>query len=736
MNGRTKHEKSVPALVMHVFGFLLLWEWLRPLAVITATKEVYIFSLFVFASFLLSFFHVKSLLKTFIKIVLILYLLNSVYYGGFFFRFDWIPLLLSDFSQSIGSILQQDWWGMTPIFRSFLFFLLLWVMSYLVLFWLIQKKRILVFFILSIAYIALLDTFSPYLADGAIIRLVAIGFMMICVLSLERVFITEKLLNLSGHLTRVFVPLMTITLLATSIGYFAPKAAPQWPDPVPFLKGYGKGGIAQSSMGSPIKKIGYGTNDSKLGGPFFGDDTPVFFATVSKRHYWRIETKDLYTGKGWEISDNPEQQTFQNKNNILSWYEFGVETETKHAVIDMVKEYNHINYPAGLTMIEADSDVFYSANPLTEKIRSTTEEGLVALDEYKMSYEQPIFDVEQLRRVKGGSSLESDSKFVDAYTQLPKGIPERVKDLAVEITSNETNRYDQVIAVERYFKENSFIYDTRNVEIPDRNQDYVDQFLFETQIGYCDNFSTSMIVLLRSVGIPARWVKGYTAGSYEESSDNEQSVYKITNNNAHSWVEVYFPTQGWVPFEPTKGFSNLTDFEYNTAVPTNDWYQEDEEESTSASEEILESEDQVEEVEDEELTESSNTNWIADIPVNWNLIGGIIGVVLLISLIGSKTRGKWYPVLVIQLFRRRTDEGVYFKAYNTLLKHLEKSGIKRSAGQTLRDYAADVDKHLNSTEMQQLTRSYERALYRNDHVLQEWHNSIELWENLIEKVSS
>ena len=128
----------------------------------------------------------------------------------------------------------------------------------------------------------------------------------------------------------------------------------------------------------------------------------------------------------------------------------------------------------------------------------------------------------------------------------------------MELTENEANWYDKVKAVENYFNRAEFVYSKENIPYPSENQDYVDQFLFETKIGYCDNFSTSMVVLLRAAGIPARWAKGYTEG--ERTIYQGDSVYEVTNNNAHSWVEVYFSGIGWVPFEPTKGFSGNGEF--------------------------------------------------------------------------------------------------------------------------------------------------------------------------------
>ena len=107
-----------------------------------------------------------------------------------------------------------------------------------------------------------------------------------------------------------------------------------------------------------------------------------------------------------------------------------------------------------------------------------------------------------------------------------------------------------------------------------KDQDYVDQFLFETLTGYCDNFSTSMVTMLRAVDIPARWVKGYTAGNYVGTVGSDGAIYEVTNNNAHSWVEVFFPSQGWVPFEPTKGFEGFDNLST---------YTQDEEKNQTAS---------------------------------------------------------------------------------------------------------------------------------------------------------
>ncbi len=74
-------------------------------------------------------------------------------------------------------------------------------------------------------------------------------------------------------------------------------------------------------------------------------------------------------------------------------------------------------------------------------------------------------------------------------------------------------------------------------------------FLFDLKQGYCDYFATAMVVLARLNGIPARLAIGYTMGRL----DPQRGEYVVTEMDAHSWPELYFPGQGWIPFEPTSG---------------------------------------------------------------------------------------------------------------------------------------------------------------------------------------
>lgn len=147
------------------------------------------------------------------------------------------------------------------------------------------------------------------------------------------------------------------------------------------------------------------------------------------------------------------------------------------------------------------------------------------------------------------SSLRLDSSIYpgwinERYLQLPAGIPPRIRDLALQVTSAKSNPYDKAEAIESYLR--TFKY-SQSIEGPPQGRDVVDYFLFDGREGYCEYFSSAMVVMLRSIGVPAREVTGYTGGAL----DPESQSYQIKESNAHAWPQVYFPSYGWVDFEPT-----------------------------------------------------------------------------------------------------------------------------------------------------------------------------------------
>jgi transglutaminase-like putative cysteine protease len=135
------------------------------------------------------------------------------------------------------------------------------------------------------------------------------------------------------------------------------------------------------------------------------------------------------------------------------------------------------------------------------------------------------------------------------FLQIPRLDP-RIVELADSLTEGLDNRYDRAIAIERYLRE--FAY-TRDLPAT-AAETSLEHFLFERQAGHCEYFSTAMVMLLRSAGIPARNVNGFLGGQW--SPFGEYLV--VTQNEAHSWVEVWFPGFGWVTFDPTPPGSAAT----------------------------------------------------------------------------------------------------------------------------------------------------------------------------------
>ncbi|PFL18919.1 protease [Bacillus cereus] len=727
---QAKKQLDMTRFFMHACAFLLLLEWLRPLIGITNVGRLDIFVLFIGICFTLSFFQTRWQIP--IKIFMILFIIHFLYYKNAFINPSWLTKFFADISRNSSLLFQGNLLDISPVFPTLLFFLSFWFLSSFISFWMIHKKRGLLFLILTIIYIITFHNLHLYTTNYAIIRTVVIGFFMLSLLRIERIKEMEHLQNYAREISKLLRPLTIFIVLSAIIAYFAPKFGPQWPNPMDFLKF----NTSEASKKQEVSKIGYGLDDSRLGGPFKADPTIIFTTQTQNKQYWRVETKDFYTGKGWEVSENQKRVSFKNKNNVMSWYEQNTNTEITEATITMQKSFPHLTYPAGLVSVEASSDVSYNVDPFSEKIYTMHGDFSTTLNSYKVTYEIPEFSIENLKAVKTNEGHETSPYFMTKYTQLPESLPQRVRDLAINLTNDKDNRYDKVLAIENYFTDNSFVYETMNVLFPAKNQDYVDQFLFDTKSGYCNNFSTSMIVLLRSAGIPARWVKGYTEGTLDNTlaSAEGENVYKITNDNAHSWVEVYFPGYGWIPFEPTKGFTNPYNFTNNAPAPTLQNSEETNSQNAQTHQRNNEAKlkgliEDTEEAPNKKITNSKNRfSWwyvfLSTIPIS------IIGYILF------TTRMKWITFFIILFYKYRKDDAVYRKAYGALLKQFARIGIPRGESQTFREYALHIDRIYNSAHMQQLTFSYENAMYQQEQAAAEWKKSVHLWEVLMKKAAS
>lgn len=742
-------QKTMESFLVHLIVFLLLYEWLYPLETFGIIYNLSIFILFLVLCFLLSFVQFRigyNLLLVFLYIVVAqnLYFFKSPGIGLL-----WPNRIVGDLFRNLDLLWAGKWGLLTDSFRTFLMFLLLGLVVYLLRYWIVIRKLPFIFFILTIIYLSVLDTFTSYDAKFAIVRVFLFGLSGLGLVAYYRLAAREQLFSARIFQGKGMLYLIGVVMVTTSLGLAVPKMGPQWVNPFPFLDAYANHGLNGEGAGSGMKVIGYDEDDRFLGGPFFMNDTPVF--TVNARHsqYWRVETKDVYTGKGWVTSEEERfLQVSSGRDRLPLDHvdEEYLEQETFLAFVETAGRINHFIYPYGteyvllqatpvvdlkdggeqieITGYAADTGSSFFYDPVREKLDLGNDMGSFAF-----TYRRPVYNINKLRSVNDATSI--DEEFFQRYTQLPEQLPERVKNLAHELTAGVDNWFDKVRAIENYLRGHEFSYDTENVAIPGEEDDYVDQFLFETKRGYCDNFSTSMIVLLRSLGIPARWVKGYTGGTLLESSISEYQLYEIKNSHAHSWVEVYFPEVGWVPFEPTKGFTNFGRFHMEME-------QTEELETPLVNVEgefaVDEPQDPLNEIEIEETPDTdSRAEERSEEGSVWPFVL-ITGLLLAVVSILFFYRRRWIPLLLIAKYRNKTDGKSFEKAYLALVNRLEKIGLPMDAGVTLRDYAQRIDEYFRSKEMSQLTHLYEHHVYGNRHTDIGKLNWQEPWEQLMRKM--
>jgi protein-glutamine gamma-glutamyltransferase len=131
----------------------------------------------------------------------------------------------------------------------------------------------------------------------------------------------------------------------------------------------------------------------------------------------------------------------------------------------------------------------------------------------------------------------------NTYLQLPALDP-RIPELAVQITAKNSNPFDKARAIEGYLRSH-FGY-TLDLSGAPQN-DPLAYFLFQKRAGHCEYFAAAMTVMLRTQGIPARYINGFQTGEYNDVAGD----LVVRASDAHSWVEAYFPGFGWLTFDPT-----------------------------------------------------------------------------------------------------------------------------------------------------------------------------------------
>jgi transglutaminase-like putative cysteine protease len=287
-------------------------------------------------------------------------------------------------------------------------------------------------------------------------------------------------------------------------------------------------------------------------GSWVSDDSEVM--TVAEKHNYYLETitYDVYTGKGWKRTEAQPRTVGANQFVFPGYTPDRPQNDKTGATLEKIQVvFNKtvgrnlftpgfpskldtpsvVQLPGGAALmggLEATAPIPIGAGyTLNALIANATEAQLTAAG--------TNYPAEVVKRYLGVA-----------------GVTQRTKDLARLIASqaSATDPYHEAKALADYLRTDPSLTYTTKATLPrDANQDIVDFFLFDPagQRGYCQYFASAMVVMARSLGLPARMAVGFAPGS---SIGTEKYLYR--EKNAHTWAEVYFPGYGWQIFEATK----------------------------------------------------------------------------------------------------------------------------------------------------------------------------------------
>ncbi len=283
---------------------------------------------------------------------------------------------------------------------------------------------------------------------------------------------------------------------------------------------------------------GAGRDRLVLSGPVRLSQRVVMQVQSDEPYYWRGATYDTWTGRDWLSSDKiPLSRT--EKQPVLP-ARFGLRKRVK-ATFEINQSRSDLIYtPDEPVLLSIPYKYFTRGTDAAAQDYSALRAKKPAIPSLKYTVESmaSIASAEELR----GAPADTP-EWAKRYLQVPD-VPQRVRDLSNQITRSRRTNYDKVVAVEQFLRRYPYTLDVKQAP-PDR--DAVEYFLFDLKQGYCDYFASSMVVLLRAQGIPARLATGYVSGKF----DNNSHKFIVTEEEAHSWPEVYFAGYGWMAFEPS-----------------------------------------------------------------------------------------------------------------------------------------------------------------------------------------
>ncbi len=319
---------------------------------------------------------------------------------------------------------------------------------------------------------------------------------------------------------------------------------------VTFQKGSGGSGSGTRSTISPLVDIRTRLREYA--------NVEVFSVQSPRPAYWRLTSLDQFDGTIWS----------SNERYAASRGELERAKGDGSRLVQQVRvaDLSSIWLPAAYRPTKVDGVAGLSYSPGSDSLisKKDTSDGL----SYTITSEVPDLNPEELRRApaseRGTSELGAD---LVRYTSLAGPISGRVRQKAVQLAEGRSTEYDKALAVQDYLRSSEFTY---SLEVPSGHSgNAVDQVLFKTKKGYCEQFAGTYALLARLMGLPTRVAVGFQPGRQQDGT------FSVKDSDAHAWPEVYLEGIGWTAFEPTPGRANpqaqgYTGVPYTPAVPSPD----------------------------------------------------------------------------------------------------------------------------------------------------------------------
>ena len=277
-------------------------------------------------------------------------------------------------------------------------------------------------------------------------------------------------------------------------------------------------------------------------------DEVAFVVRSTKPAYWRLGALSDFDGASWGLHSNVPLSEIDGP--LAPGFEPEVNGGERLTQTLEITGLDGPWLPAAFSPVrfEGPADVLFDVAGSSLVVESGTANGV----EYSVDSLIPRYDPASLRAADAAPT----GILAEEHLALPADFPAELAEQARSVTAGATTRYDQAIALQRWFR--GFTYDLSFS--PGNSQDAMVEFVAERR-GYCEQFAGTFAALARVLGLPSRVAVGFTPG--EQAADGR---YYVRGEHAHAWPEIYFEGVGWVPFEPTPG-RGIPAAEQYTGVP-------------------------------------------------------------------------------------------------------------------------------------------------------------------------